>query len=324
VTATGYSSKEYASALREFGDPWFLSESRGWILKRAIPGTSERDAMGCYPLFTCEDWSKLARDVDNLSGDLLTLAMVPDPFAPLSPDELRGIFDVVVDFKPHFIFDLDVPLDKGARRHHRYYGRRALASMKVERCEYSASFLAEWVELYGVLARRHAITGIKAFSPTSFRRQLEVPGVVAFRVTHEDRLVAAQLWFVQGNVAYSHLTASSEDGYRLRATYGLHHYVINYFAEHFRGVVRWLDLGGGAGLAKEGQDGLTEFKRGWATGVRQAYFCGRTFDEARYAALSAAVSAPTGGYFPAYRQRELLRPADATAAAVTPPKSAEG
>jgi hypothetical protein len=60
---SGYMHPNYAHSLREFGEPRELPGSGGWILERIIPGTPYRDAMGCYPLFACNDWSKLANDL---------------------------------------------------------------------------------------------------------------------------------------------------------------------------------------------------------------------------------------------------------------------
>ena len=55
----GYLHDEYAQSLQEFGSPYLLSGCQGWILQRGIPKTPYQDAMGCYPLFACQDWSRL-------------------------------------------------------------------------------------------------------------------------------------------------------------------------------------------------------------------------------------------------------------------------
>ena len=77
--------------------------------------------------------------------------------------------------------------------------------------------------------------------------------------------------------------------------------------EHFResGDVDWLQLGAGAGLDPQSDDGLTRFKRGWATGSKTAYLCGRIFDREAYAALVQARGVSATDYFPAYRQGEF-------------------
>jgi len=48
-TVTGYLHHSYADSLAEFGTPYLLPKSGGWILKRQIPGFTYSDGMGCYP-----------------------------------------------------------------------------------------------------------------------------------------------------------------------------------------------------------------------------------------------------------------------------------
>jgi hypothetical protein len=68
--------------------------------------------------------------------------------------------------------------------------------------------------------------------------------------------------------------------------------------------MRWLNLGAGAGPGDD-ESGLSLFKRGWSTGARQTYFCGRVFDHARYNEISSALDSQGTGYFPVYRSREF-------------------
>jgi hypothetical protein len=48
---TGYLHSLYSQSLIEFGEPPELSTSKGWILKRPIPGTSQFGGMGRYSIF---------------------------------------------------------------------------------------------------------------------------------------------------------------------------------------------------------------------------------------------------------------------------------
>jgi hypothetical protein len=52
-------------------------------------------------------------------------------------------------------------------------------------------------------------------------------------------------------------------------------------------------------------DGLSRFKRGWATGTRTAYLCGRVLDRREYERMVRAAGAGTTAYFPAYRTGEF-------------------
>jgi hypothetical protein len=98
------------------------------------------------------------------------------------------------------------------------------------------------------------------------------------------------------------LTAFNEVAYKLRASYGLYWTALEYFSNK----LRWLDLGGGAGLNKNGSDGLTVFKRGWSSGTRPAYFCGRIFNKRKYEEIVQLKNVITHDYFPAYRNGEFI------------------
>ena len=108
----GYLHPGYAQSLAEFGTPRELPGSRGWILKREIPGFSFHDAMGCYPLFTCQDWSQLHADLEDIGNDLASLLLVTDPFGEYNTTYLNRCFkDAVIPFKDHFIVDLSRSAD---------------------------------------------------------------------------------------------------------------------------------------------------------------------------------------------------------------------
>jgi hypothetical protein len=294
-----YARAEYAEALAEFGTPVQLERSRGWLLERAVPGVDARDAMGCYPLFCCREWTGLAADLERLSRRLVAVSLVADPFGPYGERELEQIFDLVRPLKDHYVVDLSRPMDTVASKHHRYSARRAFSSVSVSLAEEPPAHLDEWLCLYEGLSRRRELTGIHAFSPESFRRQLAIPGTLLFTATANGRTVGAHWFFVDGEVAYSHLAACDDEGYRAGAAYALQWTGM----EHLRGVAAWLDLGGAPGTGVAAQNGLAQFKRGWATHTTPAYLCGRIFDQERYAALSKDSGA--ADYFPAYRKGEF-------------------
>lgn len=303
---SGYLHPTYAQSLAEFGTPRELSRCGGWILERPISESSSEsswhDGMGCYPLFACRDWSQLPADIEELREQFVALSLVADPFGVYEVADLQRCFDMVQPFKDHFVADLHQPLNTIVSKHHRYYARRSLSQVEVEVCPNAAQFLDEWMALYATLIEKHHLKGIKAFSRTAFDTQLQVPGIVALRATHQGATVAAHLWYVQGEVAYSHLAASSAAGYDLMASYALYWFAIQHFTQE--GAVRWLDIGAGAGAAATA-GGLSEFKRGWSTSTRPTYFCGRIFNPAQYNAIVEARGVPSTGYFPAYRRGEF-------------------
>ena len=94
---TGYMHPGYVESLKEFGTPRALPRCRGWILERQIPGYPYHDAMGCYPLFACQDWSQLHLDLEEVGSELVSLALVTDPFG-----EYDEALDVIHFSRQHF------------------------------------------------------------------------------------------------------------------------------------------------------------------------------------------------------------------------------
>lgn len=300
---TGYLHPMYADSLAEFGTPHLLPRSEGWIIKRTIPdfpGTG--DAMGVYPILVCRNWSSLREDLDDLGNGLISLATVTDPFGDYSADYLRQCFpDVMIPFKQHFVADLRAGAGSVSPSHRRHV-RRASGHVRAEVLENPVEHLLDWIRLYEVLIARHRIRGIAAFSGLAFRKQLQVPGIRAFRACRGNEAVGMILWYRHDDVAYYHLGAYSEEGYRLSASYALFWQAIQHLREE---GVRWLSFGAGAGARALDDDGLSRFKRGWSTGTRTAYFCGRIFDRERYCDLVKSLGPITSNYFPAYRSGEF-------------------
>jgi hypothetical protein len=301
--APGYLHADYAAALAEHGRPLALPRAGGWLLERRVPGADASDAMWCYPLLCCRDWTQLDADLSALAGELISVAVVTDPFGAYDETLLRACFpDVVSPFKQHFVVDLADAPETFVHPHHRRSARKARAVLSVERCAEPTDALDDWTTLYETLVERHGISGIAAFSRASFARQLAVPGLVALRAREGETTVGMLLWYVQADVAYYHLGAYSARGYELRASFALFSYALEYFAAQ---GLRYLNLGGGAGTNTNGASGLTRFKAGWANQTRTAYFCGRVFDRALYDELVRARGVAPTHYFPAYRLGEF-------------------
>ena len=301
--ASGYLHPQYAASLAEFGVPRELPGSGGWILERPIPCVPFRDAMGCYPLFTCRNWSQLAADLATLADDVICLSVVTDPFGAYDPTQLEACFpDRVIPFKKHFCIDLERPMEDYVQREHRRNARRALQRLQVELCEDAAASVEDWTGLYGHLIERHGITGIQAFSRAAFSRQFLVPGFIAFRASYRGMTAGMALVYVQDTIAYVHLSACSPLGYEMDASSALYWRVI----EHCRRQgLKWLNLGAGAGVNGDGRDGLTRYKQGWSTGTRTVYFCGRIFDRGTYDRIVQAIHISDTSYFPVYRAGEF-------------------
>ena len=294
----GYTGSAYAESLSEFGTPRVLPRSAGWILERSIPDSPFRDSMGCYPIFSCADWSKIHLDFEDIGDELISLSMVPDPFGNYDLAYLWESFrDIVIPFKQHYVIDMERPIADIVSRHHRIAVRKANEKIQTEVCLEPLSFLDEWVVLHQNLVAKHGITGVRAFSKRAFEKQLSTPGLVALLAKHHDEIVGAQLWFQHTNVAYGHVLAFSDLGYKLGASYAVYWFALNYFS----GKVKWCDIGGVAGNKDSAASGLHKFKEGWSTDRQTAYFCGRILNSSRYKEL-VANSPPTTNFFPAYRQ----------------------
>lgn len=302
--ATGYFHPAYCQSLSEFGTPRFLRKSGSWILERQIPNSNQLDAMGCYPLFVCQDWSQLYVDLEELQGEVVSLAIVSDPFGEYDSEYLRRCFpDRVLAFKDHMVIDLTQAPESFVAAHHRRNARKALERLSIELCKDPTLFAEEWTRLYSGLVARHNIRGLTAFSAKSLSAQLAVPGIVMFRATDHDETVGMTLWYVSRNRAYYHLGAYSDVGYDLHASFALFWRSI----EHFQNQgLEWLTLGAGAGVSgSDDEDGLNRFKRGWSTGTRTAFFCGRIYDRHSYSEAMHVAGLSPSDYFPAYRKGEF-------------------
>lgn len=297
----GYASQAYAESLSEFGELLHLPRCGGYLLKRRIPGTSEFDLMGSYPLFFCEDWSLLEDDLAHLPEEMVSVSLVTDPFGKYSTDQLADCFDVVNPFKVHYVVNLEQGLEKIGTSHHRKEARSALKDIQIEVCKDPAGFVSHWSTLYQTLSRRHNIHGVRAFSRAAFQKQLSMSEIVVHEAFYRGEIVGAQLFFKQGDVVHCHLGAVNDKGYQTGAFYAL-----DYFSfEYFSGTARTLDLGGGAGLSGSRLDGLSLYKKGWSSDTRPVFFCGRIINPTGYAALAPLQGQENTKYFPAYRLGEF-------------------
>lgn len=300
----GYVSEQYALALAEFGQPTRLERSGGWLLVRPIQDSAAQDAAGCYPFFSCQRWSMLAEDLGALDDQVVSVIMVTDPFGDYSEGLLADCFPHhLLRYKEHYVTDLRRPKTEYVTYHHQRYARKASKVAAVEICADPLHHLPRWLDLYANLIQRHGIRGIARFSSQSFALQFHVPGLVVMTAIIDGSVDGMLLWFVRDDVAYYHLGAYSDLGYRHRVSFALFWQAIDYFREM---GLHWLALGAGAGADNlQGQDGLTEFKRGWANGARQTYLGGRICQPHMYANLLKDTETKTHSYFPAYRRGEF-------------------
>ena len=209
-TGSGYVHPAYAASLSEFGEPRHLPRCDGWILERKIPNTPYRDAIGPYPLFSCLDWTQLEHDLNDVGEELVSLMLVPAPLDRFNQEMLDRCFDRVIEFKQHYVADLNLQIKDIVKKSHKNTVSRAKKKVDVSICSEPQTQLDRWLELFNVLVNRHEITGVRAFSKDAFAKQLSVPGTVVFEARANGQTVGLDWWYLQDNVAYGHLVAFSE------------------------------------------------------------------------------------------------------------------
>ncbi|MDG6224253.1 MAG: GNAT family N-acetyltransferase [Candidatus Thermoplasmatota archaeon] len=299
----GYYDPKYAESFEEHGIVRYLDHCRGYAIERSIPGSEHYDVMGCYPIFCCKKWEDLKFDIQNFDEEkYVSLFLVTDVFGNYSEESLKDTFnEIVKPFKTHYLIDTSLSMERIVSKHHRERARKALQMVEVERIDDPNEIFEEWIELYSHLLKRHDIQGIKAFSRRSHSKQFEVEGIHVFRAKIRGETVGVNIWYVNGNFGYTHMSAYNDMGYRMSASYALRWYAI----EHFKVQgLTCLDIGGGAGL-KDDDHGLIKFKEGWATEKRPVYFCGHVFNRKEYDRLCIKMTDKNSSYFPLYRKGEF-------------------
>lgn len=148
------------------------------------------------------------------------------------------------------------------------------------------------------MIERHKITGLARFSALSFSQQFQTPGLRVFRTFQGESTTGMVMFYLCGGRAYYHLGAYNEAGCKSKASCALFDLVIKSFA---REKIRYLILGGGAGINPPEDDGLVRFKKGWVNMEKPVYFCGKIIRKEDYQELSKVQGNENSSYFPAYR-----------------------
>lgn len=297
----GYAHPLYAEAFVEWGQPIYLNHSRGWLIKRSISGTVLFDAMGPYPLFFCEDWNALLDDFQEISSELVGVSLVISPFDSFPMEFFQQYFDIIKPYKDHYILDTGVPIEQAVSKICLRDARRSLKDVFIDYVVAPDIDVDEWMPLYDSLIRRHSIEGIRAFSRASFSKQIAVPNTHFFRAWHAGELIGGNLYYLQQDVAYGHLLALNDEGYRLGASHAITLVAIQTLAKQ----VKWIDYGGAAGSGNEKPSGLQKFKKGWTNLGRPTYFCAKIFNQEKYEELIAKRPNADPDWFPAYRSGDF-------------------
>lgn len=294
---TGYLHPDYAASFAADGAVRSLPACGGWLIERAIPGSDARDAMGCYPLFACRDWSQLGPDLEQIGSALVSVTLVTDPFGAYDEPLLARAFDRVVPYKQHYVADLTRPAGEFVTADRRQCAATARRrGVTVEEVAQPSDCIDEWTALYLGAMARHDAPG-PVLTRETVLAQLRLPGLVMLRAIWHTQTVGLGLFAVHNDVAYAHLVALGERAHELRVSCALYDDAI----ERLAGRVRWIDWGGVAGSSDNPNGGLARFKSGWSSGQRTAFLCMRILDRDQYAALSGTTGRTGSTYLPAYR-----------------------
>ncbi|MEM8488061.1 MAG: GNAT family N-acetyltransferase [Bacteroidota bacterium] len=295
----GYLAPTYAASLAHVGQPVHLEESDAWAIARPIAGSGQLDLVGCYPLMACRHWEHIVADLHALAPQYVSFTMVSDPLGAYSQDMLAAAFpDLCRPFKKHFLVDLQGDYAAHFSSNHVRNARKAHKALVIQRVAHPGETLDDWSRLYQHLIKRHAIRGAAAFSREAFVMQLKTPGIVVYKAAMDEETVGMVLFYEMGGHVYYHLAAYTGAGYTNKASFGIFQQA---FADFSAAGLSVVNLGGGAGLEENADDGLTRFKRGWASTTAPAYLCGRILDHEAYQKLLAEMPAGQDNFFPAYR-----------------------
>jgi hypothetical protein len=297
----GYLHPKYSESLLNIGQPIYLPRSKGWLIKRSIPGTDYFDAMGPYPLFFCENYQNICDDLDELREELVSVSFVIDPVTYPLFKYSTNCLDVFTAYRNHYLLDLTLPFSETISKNKRRNARRALRILEVDIDQSPFVDVTEWVDLYDCLIKKHQISDLRRFSYETFQKQLSIPGTLFFKAVYQDQIVGGNIFFIQGDVAYSHLSAFTDKGYELGASYAIKWKAI----EHLRKFVKIINFGGGVKREKSMTSGLELFKKGWSNRIEAAYLCGKILNPNLYSSITELKYKTGSQWFPAYREGEF-------------------
>ncbi|MCS6893084.1 MAG: GNAT family N-acetyltransferase [Deltaproteobacteria bacterium] len=292
-----YGSFEYAKCFDQLGEVVSLENSGVHCLKLSNHYTPHLDLSYCYPFIYIFNLSGLIEDLKKQINYQCFYGVL-NPWITVIEEHEIQFFDVFIEYKDHYYCDLGQP-DIWSRISvsHRRLIKKALKKIDVKISD-PESVRDAWPDLYNNLIRRKNISGFTCFSKNILQKFLYVPGAKIFSAYRDQNLIGLVIFYISDPYVFYHLAAYSDEGYELSASYGIFWEAIQYFRLH---GLRLFHLGGapdgGVGL------GLLQFKKGFASGVRKAYFVGKVLDQDQFRqTLIASESFGVRDFFPPYRK----------------------
>ena len=81
-----------------------LPHSIGGVLRQGIDALPYFDAVGCYSLLDCAKWKAFADGFTSLATNVVSMAIVADPFGDDTPEPRAQRFpDRAIPFKEHYV-----------------------------------------------------------------------------------------------------------------------------------------------------------------------------------------------------------------------------
>ena len=289
-----YTTLEYANSLRHVGRPFHVPEWDTWLMIREIqPGFS--DATGVYPITVLNKKMDISGGLKRLKEEkLISVVLVLDDFHRPDLIALQPYFSLIKPFKTHYVYQRDKPFCYA--KHHRYELRQALKTVEVKPFNLKKE-IESWVTLYDNLITHRKLKGLHAFPKEHHLALAKLEGMVAIGAFYEAELVCCHIWAKTEHYVHSHLAASTGKGYATRAAYAVNDAALHYFSD-----AKVINFGGGVTEDALIQDGLIQFKKGFANTLASSYLCGAILDDIRYNELVLTRGKTAeNAYFPRYR-----------------------
>jgi hypothetical protein len=288
-----YVCHKYAKTLFHIGQALYVPE---WSCNVLIRNSGIRDAIGVYPV------TMLSPDADIVGGltrlkelGLVTITIVLDYHHISKLKQINKHFIWIKPFKKHY---LNHPSDDKFiyDSHCRYEVKKAYKYVDVRLLDWKRDSLS-WQKLYSFLIMRHKLRGMHLFPKEHHEYFGNSDGIVALGAWKESELVSAHIFATDGKRVYSHLQASSKNGYKCSASYAVNDAALILFKDS-----EFINFGGVAGIKDEASNGLEFFKRCFSNSVSTAYICGAILDDELYNFLNRSKGTSESiDFFPPYR-----------------------
>ncbi len=223
--------------------------------------------VGLYPFASLSPDADLAAGLAHLaSRGTTSVSLITDPVWSPPAERLSASFDTCRPFKQSYLIDGKAGRIR-VRKRHRNRINMALRSVEVRPVPL-AEYLGEWFDLYSFLVQRKTLERGRVLPQVHFEALASLEEVTAIAAVAAGTVVGMSLWIRFKQFTYFHLSASSEEGYRLFASYAMYAHALEALNES-----QTIVLGPCGGLVDSPSDGIGEFKRGFANALGQSYLC---------------------------------------------------